>query len=82
MAWPKPSVMSCKCSHASQPWIDFDSHIMCRWMSKEPAEIFERAAEEGFIRQVRAAVETCLLYLCIDVFHSSSTIHLSLNSAS
>lgn len=23
-----------------------------RWMSKEPAEIFERAAEEGFIKQV------------------------------
>lgn len=23
-----------------------------RWMSKEPAEIFERAAEEGFIQQV------------------------------
>lgn len=23
-----------------------------RWMSKEPAEIFERAAEDGFITQV------------------------------
>jgi hypothetical protein len=25
-----------------------------RWMSKEPAEIFERAAEDGFIAQVSA----------------------------
>lgn len=24
-----------------------------RWMSKEPAEIFERAAEQGFIRQLK-----------------------------
>lgn len=24
-----------------------------RWMSKEPAEIFERAADDGFINQVR-----------------------------
>ncbi|KAF8971328.1 hypothetical protein BDZ97DRAFT_1785971 [Flammula alnicola] len=25
------------------------------WMSKEPAEIFERAAEDGFVGQVRFA---------------------------
>lgn len=30
-----------------------DTVMMRRWMSKEPAEIFERAAEEGFIEQVR-----------------------------
>jgi hypothetical protein len=26
---------------------------MYRWMSKEPAEIFERAAEDGFIDQLK-----------------------------
>lgn len=27
--------------------------ISFRWMSKEPAEIFERAAEEGFVEQLK-----------------------------
>jgi ketol-acid reductoisomerase len=29
------------------------SDLRYRWMSKEPAEIFERAAEDGFIRQLK-----------------------------
>ena len=33
---------------------DADADVcMHRWMSKEPAEIFERAAEDGFIRQLK-----------------------------
>lgn len=28
-----------------------------RWMSKEPAEIFERAADDGFVAQVRIPTE-------------------------
>ena len=31
-----------------------DSDKSPRWMSKEPAEIFEAAAEEGFITQVES----------------------------
>lgn len=32
--------------------IAYTHPLNSRWMSKEPAEIFERAAEEGFITQV------------------------------
>lgn len=28
-----------------------------RWMSKEPAEIFERAADDGFVAQVRICMK-------------------------
>ena len=40
-----------------------------RWMSKEPAEIFERAAEDGFIQQVRHYH---------DVYHAPN--HLTMSS--
>lgn len=38
--------------------ITYTNLLNPRWMSKEPAEIFERAAEEGFITQA-----SCLLLL-------------------
>lgn len=32
-------------------WTPIELYMAVRWMSKEPAEIFERAAEDGFITQ-------------------------------
>ena len=41
---------------ASIQCVDCHSTFRSRWMSKEPAEIFERAAEDGFILQVHISV--------------------------
>jgi hypothetical protein len=40
-----------KCESISEA-LYFYIEFAPRWMSKEPAEIFERAAEDGFVAQV------------------------------
>lgn len=40
-----------KCEFISEAFY-FCIEFAPRWMSKEPAEIFERAAEDGFVAQV------------------------------
>lgn len=41
-----------KCEHNELFELGLEGLRALRWMSKEPAEIFERAAEDGFIQQV------------------------------
>ena len=60
-------------------------HDASRWMSKEPAEIFERAAEDGFIRQVGSPPITASEMVCSSLrqlkHHSSVSQYGQLNGA-
>lgn len=54
----KPSAMKCR-----SPLLGVVRVLKgFRWMSKEPAEIFERAADDGFVEQARR-LTNCIHYL-------------------